>query len=120
MDYEICLNFNSDIEANGKAIIELFNKAVASELVCFSTALILLKSGFTVSRRGWNEGVFVFMDPEHTTNGYRNFTGGKTVKVNPSLLIKNADKSISHWNPSNDDLLSEDWFLILNKGKEVK
>jgi hypothetical protein len=84
----------------------------------FGWALIQLKMGEKVARKGWNgKGMFLFL------------VGGSTFKVNrPPLLgiyeegteinyhahidMKTADGQIVPWLASQTDVLAEDWELV--------
>lgn len=79
---------------------------------CFGVALEYLKIGYRVARKGWNgKGMFVFIDPGHTCNGYETFTGKMQNIVNPFFFIKNVDETLSTWVPSVNDCLAEDWVI---------
>lgn len=87
----------------------------------FERALLNLKSGFRLARRGWNgKGMFVVMQ-----NGYPNgipcnrqvatrvgIKEGDLFKCNPYFQIKNVDGSFSMWVPSTSDLLANDWYIV--------
>ena len=88
----------------------------------FGLALILIKRGFKLARKGWNgKGMFIYL----VTGGnypvqmgavkeYADEQG--TVKYNPYMAIKNVDNSMSTWVPSVNDCLAEDWQVI---GEEI-
>jgi hypothetical protein len=68
----------------------------------FSTALIKLKKGYKVARKGWNgKGMYVFIN----TN---------IDDIEPFLVIRTVNKSYNTWVPSINDLLSNDWGMIEN------
>lgn len=76
----------------------------------FGEALWNLKNGNKVARKGWNgKGMFVFLDPGYTCNGYESFTGKSNNVVNPCFYIKNVNETLSTWVPSVNDCLSDDW-----------
>lgn len=69
----------------------------------FSTALMALKEGHKVTRRGWNgKGMFVQMvEADDEYDAY--------------FLIKLTNGHFSSWLPSSADLLAEDWELAKDK-----
>ena len=70
----------------------------------FSWALMRLKEGEAVARRGWNgKDLYVVL------------TGGaefKNDKVEPFLVINNKGGTFNTWVPSNSDLLADDWEIV--------
>jgi hypothetical protein len=68
----------------------------------FSTALIKLKKGYKVARKGWNgKGMYVFIN----TN---------IDDIEPFLVIRTVNKTYNTWVPSISDLLSNDWGMVEN------
>lgn len=66
----------------------------------FGEALLLLKQGYKLERKGWNEkGMFVYLVPE-------------TAIYNAYFVIKNVNEIVYTWVPSVNDCLAEDWFLV--------
>ena len=79
----------------------------------FGQALEEVKRMNKIARKGWNgKGMFVFLDPGYTCNGYETFTGKKENQVNPCFYIKNVNDTLSTWVPSINDCLAEDWEVI--------
>ena len=71
----------------------------------FSGALNQIKKGEKAYRVNWaKEKVFIYLD--------KRFGGSD---VNPTIVIRTANGTLSAWLPSSDDLLSEDWSI---KGNE--
>jgi hypothetical protein len=69
----------------------------------FSTALIKLKKGYKVARKGWNgKGMYVFIN----TN---------IDDIEPFLVIRTVNKTYNTWVPSISDLLSNDWGMVENE-----
>ena len=108
------------------------------EIGSFGQALKSLKSGFLVTRKGWNgKGMFIFMRPadqlpiEFVSKDIKSLpTGVKqyyaqdlecrsekseedTVKFTAYLCMKAADGTIVNgWLASQTDILSEDWMIF--------
>lgn len=84
----------------------------------FSEALEMIEDGETLSRRGWNgKNMFVFLVKGSTFEVNRAplnlmFTEGTKITYRPHIDMKAADGTIGVWNPSQDDLLSKDWFVL--------
>lgn len=73
------------------------------ELVNFSSALEALKSGYRVSRKGWN-GVGQYVELQTPT---------ETSKMGrPYLFISPVDGILVPWIASQTDLLAEDWQVL--------
>ena len=108
------------------------------EIGSFGQALKSLKSGFLVTRQGWNStGVFIFMRPADQLpikyvvddiktlpsavkqyyardSSYRFGSQEEvTIKVKDYLCMKSGDGTIvSGWTPSQIDMISEDWMIF--------
>jgi hypothetical protein len=85
----------------------------------FGEALIYLKLGRKVARTGWNgKGMFVYYVP---ANKYKSTTPigdsiadeDGLVSYEPYLAIKNVKGTVSTWVPSINDVLAEDWEIVL-------
>lgn len=88
----------------------------------FGEAIVCLKQGHKVARAGWNgKGMFVVYQ-----KGYPNgipcnkqtaeafgINEGDLFICNPYLQIKNVNGSCSMWVPSINDVLSDDWIVVL-------
>ena len=93
----------------------------------FGEALELLKNGEKLTRGGWNgKGMFVVYQKgypdgipcnKQTAEAWGLEEGDKFV-CNPYLQIKNVNGSHSMWVPSINDVLSEDWEVIVTKSHE--
>lgn len=90
----------------------------------FEQALEAVKEGKKVARKGWNgKGMFIFMTPE----SYVPFSKLKDhnqrhliaipesrVKINAHIDMKAADDSLLiGWVPSQLDMLSDDWEIVI-------
>lgn len=86
-------------------------------------AIVALEKGFKVARAGWNgkdmwltySPGFVNLSAEKfwsTHNReYAEQNGGKAT-VCPSVMIKNANGTISYWQPSSGDMFAKDWYIV--------
>lgn len=87
----------------------------------FSMALDLMKAGYRVARKGWNDrGMFVVYQKgypdgvpcnQQTAEAW-GLQEGDLFIWNPYLQMKQADGSHSVYTPSMDDLMAEDWALL--------
>lgn len=86
--------------------------------LCFSQALVHLKNGGRVARKGWNgKGMFIFK-----VNGSRFITNrepllsilgeGTEVQYQTHYDMKTADGSIVPWLCSQSDMDAEDWEIV--------
>jgi len=103
---------------------EAFPKA-NSEGLSFGSALLFLKKGHRVARKGWNgKGMFLFLLPAGTVptkaihdpalrNVIEENVGGDTFEALGSIRMFTADKKIlTGWLASQTDMLSEDWMIL--------
>lgn len=70
----------------------------------FEWALMHLKNGAKVQRKGWNgKGMYIeyFRGCDHEFS-----------VIEPCLLIKNVKNSFNTWVPSISDLFAEDWEVV--------
>jgi hypothetical protein len=89
----------------------------------FSTALEHVKKGARISRASWEDyDVFVVYQkgyPEgiscnkQTAEAWGMKEGDKFI-CNPYLQIQNKDGSHSMWTPTIDDILANDWSIVLS------
>lgn len=100
---------------------EVFEKAYKpSGSLDFGAALMLLKSGFKVARKGWNgKGMFIFLVGEkaNASSMSRFFCGREPIKALPSIGMYTADASgrkafLNGWLASQTDMLSNDWEIV--------
>jgi hypothetical protein len=87
----------------------------------FGTALMLLKDGYKVARRGWNgTGIWIALMPSlyleaGVVNGRtrKHIGDDKPLDSQPYIAMWTADdKWQPGWLASQSDLLSEDWVLV--------
>lgn len=77
----------------------------------FAWALGQLKAGSRVLREGWNgKGMYVFL----ISGDEWSFTNGKNdnYPLLPFIALKTADGKQVPWQPSQTDILAEDWCAI--------
>jgi hypothetical protein len=73
----------------------------------FGEALNLLKYGYKLQREGWNgKGMYISFEEIYSADG-RPFN-----RIGKQLLISLADGAIGMWNPTQTDLLAEDWVVL--------
>jgi len=86
----------------------------------FGDALKAIRSGSLVARNGWNgKGMWlalVCVDDYsiHDSGDYMppNFGG----RLLPWIGLQNASGDFTPWAPSQEDMLSEDWMILKDKG----
>jgi hypothetical protein len=84
----------------------------------FGDALVELKDGSRLERRGWNgRGMFVYLVPAasypvQTGAAKAHFGEGSMVPYNAYFAIKNVNDTVSTWVPSVNDCLAEDWQVV--------
>lgn len=86
----------------------------------FSDALANVKSGFKMSREGWNgKGMFVFLVPGSKFQVNRPpllgiYPEGTTINYHAHIDMRTADGQIVPWVASQSDLLANDWNAVLD------
>lgn len=85
----------------------------------FDFAILALKAGKKVARKGWNgKGMFIFMQKGYpdgipankNTSEALGIAEGTEIKVTPYLMMKAADGTlVTGWLASQTDMLAEDW-----------
>lgn len=82
----------------------------------FEWALMHLKNGAKIQRKGWNgKGIFVYMVPRGIYDTCTEATSkefGDKVQYEPYFAIKNVKDTINTWVPSISDLLANDWEVV--------
>jgi hypothetical protein len=84
----------------------------------FGDALVELKDGSRLERRGWNgRGMFVYLVPAasypvQTGAAKAHFGEGSMVPYNAYFAIKNVNDTVSTWVLSVNDCLAEDWQVV--------
>lgn len=87
----------------------------------FAEVILQLKAGRRVARHGWNgEGMFIFLVDGSTFTVSRPplnvfYEEGTEVQYRPHIDMKAADGSIGVWTASQTDMLSEDWYIVLDE-----
>ncbi|EPH4636067.1 DUF2829 domain-containing protein [Escherichia coli] len=87
------------------------------EAADFSDALMWLKDGKKVARRGWNgENQFCWLVPEGQyparMEAIKGYFPGDLVPYGAYFALKNAQGVVVPWVPSVGDLLACDWFVV--------
>lgn len=81
----------------------------------FSDALILIKAGRKMQRKGWNgKDMFIFLVPGSTFEVNRPpllgiYPAGTEINYHGHIDMKTADGTVVPWLASQTDLLAEDW-----------
>lgn len=82
----------------------------------FGFAVEAFKKGCPAARKGWaGNGMYVYYVP---ANSYATLTEtakkefGDVVPYNAYFAIRNTNGTVSTWEPSADDCLAEDWFIV--------
>lgn len=95
--------------------METIKNQQENELMDFPKALDLLKSGYRISREGWNgqDMYLFFFSP--VAHGMEEITildkepMGTTKPLLPFIMMKTASDMYVPWLASQTDILSEDW-----------
>ena len=86
----------------------------------FSDALLKLKEGALVARKGWNgKGMFLYLVPGSTFTVNRKpllgiYPEGTEITYCPHIDMKTADGSCVPWLASQTDILADDWEVVTN------
>ena len=97
-------------------------KMIEAEPMTFGMAIEALKKGSKVQRKGWNgKGMFVVYQKGYPQGIPSNaqtakawgMKEGDSFRCEPYLQIRMVNGSHSMWVPSINDVLSEDWEIIL-------
>lgn len=84
----------------------------------FGQAIEFMKMGAMVCREGWNgKGMFLYyvpkgMYPSRTVVAKKMF--GEEVDYAPYIAMKTVQGNVTPWQPSQADVLAEDWLVIEN------
>ncbi|EOA7356680.1 DUF2829 domain-containing protein [Shigella flexneri] len=102
------------ISAGGIATLQ---EEIDLEAADFSDALMWLKDGKKVARRGWNgENQFCWLVPEGQyparMEAIKGYFPGDLVPYGAYFALKNAQGVVVPWVPSVGDLLACDWFIV--------
>ena len=94
------------------------------EVMDFGVALMNLKEGHRVARKGWNgKGMFLVMTPGSeipvenmrvdAARDYYTEQGMNVIKIAPHIDMKAADGTyVTGWLASQTDMLAEDWIIL--------
>lgn len=103
---------------------EVFDRAYkASGNLSFGDALVYLKAGYKMTRKGWNgrrkngEPMYVFLVPGSTFQVNRPplntmFSEGTEITYKPHIDMCHADDSVGVWQAATNDILAEDWEIV--------
>ena len=87
----------------------------------FGMAIIALKRGECVARKGWNgKGMFLTLQtgsevdgPNMRNDGAKKYYENHKVKIAPHIDMKAADETyVVGWLASQTDMLAEDWEIV--------
>lgn len=84
----------------------------------FSEALERIKNGQRLARSNWNaKGQFVFLVPGSTFEVNRPplsyiYEEGTVINYHPHIDMRNAQGMIVPWQPTQGDVLSDDWEVV--------
>ncbi len=97
--------------------ITIQQEEIDLEAADFSDALMWLKDGKKVARRGWNgENQFCWLVPEGQyparMEAIKGYFPGDLVPYGAYFALKNAQGVVVPWVPSVGDLLACDWFVV--------
>ena len=86
------------------------------ETICFGCAILALKQGYRIGRKGWNgKGMYLYLVPE---NEYPSVTDvakeefGDKVPYGAYIAMKTAQGNVVPWTASQTDILSDDWLIV--------
>lgn len=90
-----------------------------SNTTSFGNALTLLKDGYRVARKGWNDkGMFLYYVPENKYPASRNKHGtmigvfeDDMVPYGAYIAMKTAQNNVVPWPASQIDILAKDWYV---------
>lgn len=84
----------------------------------FGHAVVALKAGHRVARRGWNgKGMFLFLVPGSTFKVNRPpllgiYPEGTEINYHSHIDMKTADGKVVPWLASQTDVLADDWVVL--------
>lgn len=86
--------------------------------ISFGRALLALKNGERVARRGWNgKGMFIYhvpaaSYPAQTGAAKKHFGDDALIPYTAYLAIKSVNETVTPWLASQTDILADDWFTL--------
>ncbi len=84
----------------------------------FGSVIKLLNCGHKCARTGWNgKGMFIFLVDGSTFGVSRPpldkfYKPGTEINYRAHIDMSHANGDIGVWNPTNNDILAEDWFIV--------
>lgn len=118
-DDDLCLKSCQEIRIN-----EYHIHIPQEEVMDFGVAIMNLKEGRRVTRKGWNgKGMFLVMTAGSeipaenmrvdAARDYYTEHGADTIKIAPHIDMKAADGTyVTGWLASQADMLAEDWIIL--------
>jgi hypothetical protein len=88
------------------------------EAMSFGHAIVALKEGHRVARKGWNgKGMFLYLVPGSVFQVNRPpllgiYVEGTPINYQPHIDIRHPDGRVSTWAPSIGDALADDWQIV--------
>ncbi|EAT5265733.1 DUF2829 domain-containing protein [Salmonella enterica subsp. enterica serovar Agona] len=115
-DNGVNINISGSVTISAVGIATL-QEEIDLEAADFSDALMWLKEGKKVARRGWNgENQFCWLVPEGQyparMEAIKGYFPGDLVPYGAYFALKNAQGVVVPWVPSVGDLLACDWFVV--------
>ena len=115
-DNGVNINISGSVTISAVGIATL-REEIDLEAADFSDALMWLKDGKKVARRGWNgENQFCWLVPEGQyparMEAIKGYFPGDLVPYGAYFALKNAQGVVVPWLPSVGDLLACDWFVV--------
>lgn len=113
---QLAAALNVNIDDNRNSIENI----LPDDVLDFGQALLLLKAGKSVARRGWNgKNMILFMidGPNDIAKlhgfGFGEMLGEPTFQ--DTIYLRNATNQLVAWCPSQSDVLANDWVLVSTK-----
>lgn len=111
-DDDLCLKSCPEIRIN-----EYHIHIPQEEVMDFGVAIMNLKEGRRVARRGWNgKGMYLYYVPAAayppSTDVAREAFGGEPVPYGAYIAMKTAQGNVVPWLASQTDMLAEDWIIL--------
>jgi len=97
-----------------------YTKVLPNTSAGFGAAIVAMKLGKKVARRGWNgANMFLYYVPANSYPVERNVNSpikgvfdNNMVPYRAYMALKTAQNDIATWSPSGSDALAEDWFVV--------
>lgn len=110
------LDFEPEWSDEDRAACNLLIDRSEDKLFEIGNAVSLLKVGMRISRNTWDEGVFIYYIPSgrypSRIDAIKGIYENDSVPYNEYIAIKNSNNRVSPWNPTTDDILAEDYYVI--------